>query len=170
MAKRRTCTWKKTRRILIELTGSPSDRFDVVIGLSINTHLAAHKSREVNQPWIDLASLYGCNHFIDRTEIICQLVQQLRTDLSMYNSRGFLAFVDDWNQWDYFYQKPVVLLQNENKIEAIAQGVNAQGGLLLQTSSKERLEIYSGSIVNKIPTLGHDTQTLTHLQTMGVIN
>ncbi len=136
---------RKLGGILIELTGSPGDYCDAIIGVGINTSLSRQQGQNIEQPWISLSDLLPGRQTIDRTCLGIEIVKQLRKDLLCYDRYGFSAFHQDWQARDYFWQKPVTVFHHDWQVKGIAQGVNTQGALLLETPIG-LMSIYSGEV------------------------
>lgn len=121
---------KKMGGILIE---SKIDHEDIylVIGIGLNLAMETINPAIVNQPWADLSAY----HF-DRNRLANQLARTLQQTLQDCPHQHLGDYLARWQKFDYFYQKPVKLITSTTEIHGIAQGINAQGELLLQQGEK----------------------------------
>lgn len=123
---------KKVGGILIE---SKVDRsgIAIVIGIGLNLAMNAIDPAIVNQPWADLAKY----HF-DRNELAAMLAKRLQQMLNEFPQVPLGNYLTRWRQFDCFYQQPVKLVTAVAEIHGIAQGINANGELLLESEGKIR--------------------------------
>ena len=121
---------KKAGGILIE-TVKTATHWTLVIGIGLNLAMEKVDESIVTQQWAGLGQFQ-----LDRNIIAQQLAEKLQQALIDFPTCHFSNYCDRWQRFDYFYQKPVTLLQEKESWQGIAQGINARGELLLQTSSK----------------------------------
>ena len=65
-----------------------------------------------------------------------ELIQQFFNVLSTFQQTGFSAYVDEWNQWDIYKNRPVTLSGVNGNLRGIASGINTDGFLLLDTGQQ----------------------------------
>ncbi|MDP2562549.1 bifunctional biotin--[acetyl-CoA-carboxylase] ligase/biotin operon repressor BirA [Psychrobium sp. 1_MG-2023] len=133
---------RKLAGILIELEGQGSDSCDIVIGVGINVQLPDSVTEQIDQPFADLAQT-GIN--LDRNVIAATILRHLMQVMNTFEQRGFSAFVERWNVVDCFVGTPVNLLIGQRTISGISRGVDAQGGIVVE-SDGEQQTYYGGEI------------------------
>jgi BirA family transcriptional regulator, biotin operon repressor / biotin---[acetyl-CoA-carboxylase] ligase len=138
----------KLAGVLIELA---SDRLasdvlapsSAVIGIGINVSGAAALTRQVGQPATDVQTHLGR---IDRTNLLLALATALNAGLERFESEGFAAFQDAWHGCHAQQGQPVCMHVNAHEqVCGVALGVDAQGALLLETSTGIRA-FHSGEV------------------------
>lgn len=123
---------KKMGGILIETKVTPLETH-FVIGIGLNLAMEQVDSTVVTQAWSDLSA-----YRLDRNQLAAQLAQQLQQALTRFAEEGFENYLPRWQRFDRFYQQPVKLLTEQQHFHGIAQGINAQGELLLQQGDQLR--------------------------------
>lgn len=132
---------KKLGGILIEMKQNPTSfDYQVVIGLGLNIHLPLDTS--IDQP----IAMLSQQKQVNRNQIIARLIQQINQVLAQFSTQGLTALLTVWQQYDYFYQKPVKLLLEQQQIRGIAMGINLLGELLLQTEQGDMQTFAIGEI------------------------
>jgi len=126
---------KKLGGILVEITGESNGPCCVVAGLGINQYLPEHTSVSIEQPWIALSQIVE-NETPSRNQLVSELIQQFFNVLSTFQQTGFSAYVDEWNQWDIYKNRPVTLSGVNGNLRGIASGINTDGFLLLDTGQQ----------------------------------
>lgn len=116
---------KKLAGILVEMVGRTGDDAHVVMGVGINLAMEKPDQAIVNQQWANLG-------YIDRNQLVGELIQALRVAMATFEKEGLSAFIDDWYTLDNFVDRPVKLLIGDKQIHGIARGINQQGALLLE--------------------------------------
>ena len=123
---------KKVCGILVELSGQVNAACDVVIGIGLNIRLPEQAAVNIDQQFTDLASEAGV--MVERNQLVAALQNQLICVLAEFNLRGFSDFVEEFNQYNQYRLQEVRLSGNE-EVVGICQGVDSQGGLLIQNST-----------------------------------
>ncbi|MGL5653450.1 MAG: bifunctional biotin--[acetyl-CoA-carboxylase] ligase/biotin operon repressor BirA, partial [Vibrio sp.] len=122
---------KKLAGILVEMSGQAGAAAHLVIGMGINLAMP-DKQDNIDQPWISLAEVTGWES-IDRNALAINLINALDRTLRQYEVSGMQNVVERWNRWDNFIGRPVKLLIGTNEILGIERGIDAHGGVLLET-------------------------------------
>lgn len=122
---------KKLAGILTEMTGQAGDAAHLVIGMGLNIAMSARDGDAIEQLWINLSD--ACENVPSRNVLAATLIERLQCILVEYEQVGLAGFVDRWNEYDNFLNRPVKLLIGERVVEGIARGIDKQGGLLLET-------------------------------------
>ncbi|KDM89652.1 bifunctional biotin--[acetyl-CoA-carboxylase] ligase/biotin operon repressor BirA [Photobacterium galatheae] len=122
---------KKLAGILVEMSGKAGDAAHLVIGMGLNLTMTNTDSETVGQPWANLAE--ACEMMPDRNQLAAAIIAGMTETLLRYEEVGMAGFVDEWDQYDNFLDRPVKLLMGDKVIRGIARGINPQGALLLET-------------------------------------
>jgi len=134
---------RKLAGILVELEGQGSDSCDVIIGAGINVKLPENATQDIGQPFTDIAE---AGLTVDRNEIAGTVLRHVITLLKEFEQIGFSGFVERWHKYDCFLGHQVELHMGQRIIEGIANGVDAQGGILLTINDKQ--ESYFGGEIS----------------------
>lgn len=119
---------RKLAGILLERRGDA-----IVIGFGLNVNL----SQSVIGG-IDLAEIMG-GFILDRNPLAGLLINELLIGLESYQASGLAAFYDEWSEYDFLKGKRVAISVFDNKKLGVAQGINAEGELLL-LDDEDRLQ------------------------------
>lgn len=139
---------RKLAGILIEGgQSSPELPTWMIIGMGINLHPL--KMKEIAKSALQacsLADFLPSNSVIDPVRLWQTISKVFITHLSKFNRDGFKAFMDEWNQWNAFYQQHVYLRQdNQTLLEGQCFGINHDGALLIE--NKEGIQtIHNGDL------------------------
>lgn len=132
---------KKLGGILLEMTGDPTGRCHVVVGIGVNVDMFTEGSA-IDQPWSAL-SQYG--EVISRNRLAAALLNELVPLLAVYASTGFAPYVDEWCGLDAYLGRSVRLMSGDGQLVGISRGVADNGALLLAVDGQER-HIYGGEL------------------------
>lgn len=124
---------RKLAGILVELNGKTGDVAHIVIGAGINLMMRTVDDSIVNQQWI---SLQEAGITIDRNALTVNIINQLRSALTLFETEGLAPFTARWASLDNFIHRPVKLLIGEREVFGICQGIDSRGGLLLEQEGK----------------------------------
>jgi len=134
---------KKLAGILLEISGEAAGPANVVCGIGINVLLNDEPAKAIDQPWTDLRHV--SRTVPSRNHLVGVLLSELIDMYIEFETNGLTPFLPEWQQWDAYYDKPIQLSMQENSIQGIARGVDAQGALKLEVGGKIRT-FYSGEI------------------------
>lgn len=122
---------KKISGNLIEVQAETNNLCSAIIGIGINTNML-NDEKEIAQPWTSLRAI--THEYIDRNKLIASLANHLFSYLKKFESQGLSAFIKEWNDGDYLFNRDITLNHVDSKITGIANGINEQGHLLLKCS------------------------------------
>lgn len=125
--------YKKLCGILLEVHGDPTGECEVIIGIGINIALSKEQLENIGQPAADLQQV--CNQVVSRNQVAGSMINVLSHMLEVYGRGGFGLFRDEWQRHDAFIGQTITLNASGRKVTGTAKGVDAQGGLLLETPS-----------------------------------
>ena len=134
---------RKLGGILVELSGQTHANCDVVIGIGLNIQMPAQAQQQISQPFTDLVSLL--DKPLNRNELIPLLQHSLCETLSQFEHSGFNSFVEAFNQRNVFAGQPVTLSGAGGSQHGICQGVDGQGGLVLEQQGQQKA-YYGGEL------------------------
>lgn len=135
---------KKLAGILVEMSGQAGGAANLVIGMGLNIGMP-DKQPDIDQPWTTLNQVCA-DHRLDRTQLALTLIEHWKTILADYEMMGLAGFVDRWNRLDNFIGRPVKLLMGAREVKGIVQGIDQQGGVVLETDNG--LETYIGGEIS----------------------
>lgn len=117
---------RKLAGILIERT--TNSIYPVVIGIGINLQLP--KKNLFLGKAIAVDEITGQR--ARRNELAGLIINQLLTDLRLFDKEEFAPFLPEWNQFDFLRGKFVGIRTARTEMFGIAQGVNEQGELFIR--------------------------------------
>lgn len=82
---------------------------------------------------------------INRNSLVAEIIKCLISRLEQHKEFGLENVIEQWNEQDYFYDKPVRLVTGENETYGICKGINGQGALLLEIDNVIKT-IYGGEV------------------------
>ena len=135
---------KKLAGILVEMSGQAGGAANLVIGMGLNIGMP-DKQPDIDQPWTTLNQVCA-DIRLDRTQLALTLIEHWKTILADYEMMGLAGFVERWNRLDNFIGRPVKLLMGAREVKGIVQGIDQQGGVVLETDNG--LETYIGGEIS----------------------
>ena len=123
---------RKLGGVLIDIQGEPPGATRAVIGLGMNVRMPAAAAQDIDQPWMDLATLAEGTP-PERNRIAAALVESLVSAMGEFQTEGFAAFTADWEALDLVAGKAVALHSHDHTVTGVAAGVDGEGALLLKT-------------------------------------
>ena len=125
--------------VLLEMTGDPTGHCQVVLGVGLNTRLREGDAQHIDQEYTQLSD-HGLD--VSRNALAGRVISALLVMLEQFSRHGFAHFHSRWESFDAYRDKPVAILAGSHATKGVARGVDATGGLRLETS--EGLEIFKG--------------------------
>lgn len=135
---------KKLAGILVEMSAQTGGEAHLVIGMGLNIDMQIDQEI-IEQPWANLNQVFQ-GALPSRNEIVIALIRAWHTVLEQYEVQGMQGFVERWNALDNFKDKPIKLIMGDKEVHGIGKGINAQGGIVLQT--EQGLETYVGGEIS----------------------
>lgn len=136
---------KKVCGILTELKGE-QDRVDYLvigIGVNVNQSMTDNWIAELNKPATSLSAVWGKS--IHRASLLVMILKELEQYYQLYQQRGFEPIKQTWEQVTHLYGKTIIARTPTGKLEGIAQRLNEDGALVLQTDTGLQT-VYSAEI------------------------
>ncbi len=125
---------KKLGGILIEGTNRARNS-TIICGIGLNVNMQIN--REIDQKWTSLSKQTGI--FFDRNAIIADLVNELINAFNQLERFNYQTFIHDWMQYDYLYQKPIIVSTDSGQYEALVKGLAQDGSLLVECIINNKL-------------------------------
>jgi len=136
---------RKLAGILVEMAATVGGACQMVVGVGMNLQLPLGEAQKIDQPWAELQSLVAQGR-LDRHQLTCAVVRQLRQCLARFEQEGMAPFVARWNALDLYRDQPVRLISGERSWQGIARGIDSQGALLLENDQGELQTLVGGEI------------------------
>jgi BirA family biotin operon repressor/biotin-[acetyl-CoA-carboxylase] ligase len=147
----------KLAGILVEVQAAGGGAAHAVIGVGVNVFMpaAGAMGREagtvIDRPWTDIASQLPAGATdLSRNGVTALLLEDLLNGIVAFEAAGFQPFESEWRKLDLLDGKEVQIQHNETLINGIARGVDADGGLVLETEnpggSLERQIFHAGEV------------------------
>lgn len=126
---------RKLAGILVDLSGDPRRRCDVVAGIGINVDMRNRlEAGAINQPWCDLTEVL--EGVPPRNEMAVALVRNWLRAFEAFEQEGMSAFLTRYARFDLCAHQVVTLATDTGSVDGIARGINRDGALLLERDGK----------------------------------
>ena len=137
---------KKLGGILLEISGDAAGPCHVVVGIGLNVNMSNQQSvtDDIDQPWVDLASL--SDQPVDKNAIAAALLNQLIPMLATFEASGFEPLLQDWLDRDAYLGSDIVLTMGADILQGKQVGVNSDGSLCIETA--DGLRTFNGGEVS----------------------
>ncbi|MBD1557471.1 bifunctional biotin--[acetyl-CoA-carboxylase] ligase/biotin operon repressor BirA [Vibrio sp. S9_S30] len=122
---------KKLAGILVEMSGQAGAAAHLVIGMGLNIAMP-EKTENITQPWTSLEQIIPGEN-IDRNALALAMINAWERSLESYELHGMEGFVERWNRLDNFLGRSIKLILGPKELLGIARGIDAQGGILIET-------------------------------------
>jgi len=117
-------------------------RVRLIIGLGINVRMP--RSVGIDQPWVDLAGLYGVD-LPGRNQLAAKLLQTLVEALDRFPRESAASLQEQWSRFDVLSGHQVVVTGAGDSVQGIASGVDDLGRLRI-TSRGEHWFMDAGEV------------------------
>lgn len=135
---------RKLAGILLDVAGESAGPCHAVIGIGINVDMPEHEGEEIDQPWVDIRRILGSKP-CSRNAVVAAVLDTLLPAIAHYPTMDVRSFMQDWRAVDVCSGREVVLQATGEEIRGIAQGIDTDGALLLDTGSGVR-RFHSGDV------------------------
>jgi len=125
----------KLAGILIELKSEAGGPLHVVVGIGLNVALGDAVLQDVAATGNRAVDLAGLGATPDRNALVAALLEQGVQGLDAFARSGFAGFADDYRDADSLAGRAVTVSGGSSAValSGIAQGIDADGALLVQT-------------------------------------
>ena len=127
---------RKLGGLLIETRGETAGPCDVVIGIGLNIAFPVDFEANINQPWVDLASIK--DPVPSRNVIAAELISELMLLLDAYAETEARDIINEWQKYDCMRGKQVKLILPDKNITGQIVGVDNDGALLMSVNNHVR--------------------------------
>ncbi|MEZ5538467.1 MAG: biotin--[acetyl-CoA-carboxylase] ligase [Pseudomonadales bacterium] len=129
---------KKVGGILIDVMGEAGGPCWVVVGVGLNIYGDALTALSIDQPWTTLSA--GAKKNISRNQLASSIVVALTENSHAYASKGFEISEKEWNKYDVFYNKKVIVKMGEAEFfSGVSKGISSAGGLIVESDGVRRV-------------------------------
>ncbi len=140
---------KKLAGILIDTESRGIGSTLAIVSVGINVNMEIVPEGQITQSWTSLSKILGATQ--DRNKMTGLLIDQLLTDLAIFDAQGFAPFLVDWADYDYLRDKPVALKNVQGICSGIATGIDARGHLQICTAQGDIVTHASGELLKYNP-------------------
>lgn len=135
---------RKLGGILVEGGGEHAGPVRAVVGLGLNVRMPAAAAQDIDQPWIDLASIGG-GAAPPRDEVAAALLDRLLAALDLFDAEGLAPFLPRYDAYDALRGAEVSVSIGERTHAGAALGIAADGALRVRLDDGER-SFHSGEV------------------------
>ncbi|PVX40508.1 BirA family biotin operon repressor/biotin-[acetyl-CoA-carboxylase] ligase [Pasteurella langaaensis DSM 22999] len=136
---------RKLAGILIEIANTEEGKINLVIGVGMNVAMPKEEN-QIDQPWANLNEILPK---IDRTLLICTLLEEIFSALNEFEQQGISAeFRQKWLERDAFWGEEVNIITEKETISGIEQGIDERGYLRLAVNNGEQWLSFNGGEVS----------------------
>ncbi|MFQ3789869.1 biotin--[acetyl-CoA-carboxylase] ligase [Halomonas sp. A29] len=127
----------KLAGILVEISGDTTGPCEVVIGMGINFNLPEAFREQIEQR---VAAVHDQAPGLSRNRLAVELLDELMPLLAGYETAGFVAWQNSWNERHAFQGCEVEVLRGQQRLVATAESVDESGNLWVRHGDRrERL-------------------------------
>lgn len=108
-----------------------------VVGIGLNFKLPASTQTLIQQPSTSLEQL--CDPVPCRNWLAGQIIQNMIETIELFEHRGLRDFLPFWPQYDALHEQAITLIDGDQRIPALACGINDQGELRYMRDDKIHL-------------------------------
>jgi len=130
---------RKLGGILLEVAGESAGPCQVVVGVGLNVRMPNGAVQEIEQPWVDLATIMPG---LSRNRLCGLLLQHLVDAVLSFQHTGFASFEQEWHEADLLFGQDVILLLPDEQIHGVGRGIAHDGALLLEVAGEVRRYTY----------------------------
>lgn len=136
---------KKLAGILVEAEGQAEGRCHLVVGIGINVNMPAAIGEKIDQPWIDLKTIFETN--VNRNEFVAKLINELEQVFTEYKYNQLNTLHKQWNQMNAYKDQTVDIISPNNTKTGKCLGIDESGALLLQIKDTNTVQrIFGGEV------------------------
>jgi BirA family biotin operon repressor/biotin-[acetyl-CoA-carboxylase] ligase len=121
---------QKLAGILIDVVEMTETHCQIIIGTGINVNSLPEHMRDIDQAWTSLYQITGAP--IPRQVLLMNIIHRIQEFISIYQATGLTTFFSTWAQRDWLFQQKIELVQGQQFLQGIAQGIDEQGQLILK--------------------------------------
>lgn len=134
---------RKLGGLLVELAGERDGRAAAVVGLGLNLAMPADVAGEIDQPWIDIATL-GAD--VERAVWAARMLEALLATVDLFERDGFAAFAVRWPAVDALGGRRLAVQAADGEHVGIGVGIDADGALRLRAEDGTERRFHSADV------------------------
>jgi BirA family biotin operon repressor/biotin-[acetyl-CoA-carboxylase] ligase len=123
---------RKLSGVLIEVMAEANHQCHLFISFGLNVNMPIAKQSDEMSTWTSLYQETG--RIYDRNQLVAQAITEFTLAIEQFLQHGLAAFSEELSHYDYLRGKNICLSSvNQPPLNGIAQGIDEQGYLILQT-------------------------------------
>jgi BirA family transcriptional regulator, biotin operon repressor / biotin---[acetyl-CoA-carboxylase] ligase len=123
---------RKLSGVLIEVMAEANHQCHLFISFGLNVNMPIVEQTDNMSTWTSLYQETG--QIYDRNRLVAQAIVEFTRAIEQFSQHGLAAFTEELSHYDYLRGKSVCLSSvNQPPVNGIAQGIDEQGYLILQT-------------------------------------
>lgn len=134
---------RKLAGVLLELAGETAGPCQLVTGVGLNMRMDKAAAADIDQPWVDLATVMGKP--MSRNRVVSAVLDTLVPALLAFPHTGLAPHLLTWRRFDLLQGRAVHLSLPDRTVVGTARGVDETGALLLD-GEDGRKRYFSGEV------------------------
>lgn len=141
---------RKLGGILVEMRMESAGPCNTVVGIGINYSLPANAAQQIDQPWVDVATIK--NPPPSRNRLAAWLVAELAAVLAKLETHRAGDIIDAWRQYDCMKGKTANLHLPDRQVHGRVMGIDDDGALLFSEGKSPPRRYHAGEItLRRVP-------------------
>jgi BirA family biotin operon repressor/biotin-[acetyl-CoA-carboxylase] ligase len=103
---------------------------NTVVGIGLNFELPTATQQQIQQATTSLQQL--CTHVPCRNALAGKIINTMIETLQHFQNHGLHDFISQWPQYDALDNQAITLINDSERTDAVARGINEQGELRYQ--------------------------------------
>lgn len=138
--------WKgrKLGGILVEMRMESAGPCNVVVGVGLNYSIPERAGREIDQPWVDIASIK--NPAPSRNRLAAVLIGELARMLAGLQGHPSEDIIAAWREHDCMIGKQASLVLPGRQLQGMVAGIDDDGALLFADGKRPPRRYHAGEI------------------------
>ncbi len=136
------CEGRKLGGVLVELAGDLSGECSVVVGIGLNVSMPASAGDQIDQAWVDLASMakkVGLQNIPERNVVGAFLLNALVPLLAGYEQVGFSKYRERWESLNAHAGMKMELSSGSVSNVGVVLGVAENGALKMEIAGVDQV-------------------------------
>jgi BirA family biotin operon repressor/biotin-[acetyl-CoA-carboxylase] ligase len=136
---------RKLGGLLVEGGGEHAGAARAVIGLGVNVHMPVGVAAEIDQPWIDIATLSDSSP-PSRNVVVARLLKHLLPALAHFDAEGLAGFLPRFAALDALAGRDVQIHEGTQTWSATSLGIAADGALRVRDSNGHERQVHAADV------------------------
>lgn len=128
---------RKLGGILLEMAGELGGACHVVIGVGINVAMPDSIGRQIDQPWVDLATILPAEQ-VSRNQLAAAMIDHLMEACDRFGKHGLEGLTQDWQPYDATHGRAVEIQQATGVQRGISCGIDEFGRIVLDIDHQRK--------------------------------